>query len=531
MRACAFVGWLTTLLCGGLLVDHARAQRTMGYDELREHHTFDRTPPSSLSDALGGRAGEVLPGQWPPHLESNSFPAPPPSPYALPPLPQLDEELWVHGGSYLYRPEGDQLNWPDKEHSHYEYLRLPEDWVAPEPVTLFADFLGADPIRHYPRLKWPYGYSWEPRFVAAGSYEVFGVAFEQDRQDFGAFGHQLVLDLDLRLTGTEKFHVQFRPFGEDGSGGSYLQFGDPDDFIDNSTLEPQRYWFEGEFHSMFSEVVDPFAPLDFGITIGRVPYSLHNSLLMNDEFVGVILNKNTIYLGPLANLNINWFYGFSELDTFADSGSSVAGIHAAADHRGVFYELTYAMAFHDRDSDRDSHFAAVSRTKMYGRTNIAARALFKWGDESGRGSGELFVLEANRIRHLDHEWHGVKHYTLFCNAFAASDGWNGLGGGNFNRLRTAFEVDPLVRLAANAVNRDTVGVAFGAQIFRHHDDESFVPEVAFEAPGGEAVFGVGMRYLRKTSQRSFLDVLGSWNFSNAAQFERRGVFLSHIMLF
>lgn len=31
------------------------------------------------------------------------------------PLPPLEEELWLHGGSYLYAPEGDRLNWPSPE--------------------------------------------------------------------------------------------------------------------------------------------------------------------------------------------------------------------------------------------------------------------------------------------------------------------------------------------------------------------------------------------------------------------------------
>lgn len=497
-----------------------------------------RVPQNSAVDdtataALGGRGGRLLSGQWPANLQSNSFPALPPAPdqHAQPPLPDLHDELWHHGGSYIYRPEGDQLNWPDKENSHYEYKRLPEDWIAPEPFTLFADFLGADPIADYPRLKWPFGYGWEPRFVAAGSYQVFGTAFEQGNQDNNVFGHQLIVDLDLRLTGTEKFHVQFRPFGEDGSGGSYLRFGDPDDFIDNSTLEPQRYWFEGEFHSLFSDVIDPFAPLDLGISVGRMPFALHNSLLMNDEFVGVILNKNTLFLAGLNNLNLQWFYGFSEVDAFVDGGSQLAGIHAAADRRGTFYEATYAYARHDFDSSRDSHFAAISRTKLYGRNNVSARALFKWGDQSGIGSGELLTLEANRIYHVEHNRLGVDHFTLFSNAFVASQGWNGLGGGNLNRLRTAFEVDPLVRIATGAVNRDTFGVTLGAQIFRKHEDESFVPELAFEAPGGEAVFGIGMRYLRKTSSRSFLDVLGTWNFSSDPALDRRGGFMSHAILF
>ncbi|MEO2009285.1 MAG: hypothetical protein ABGX22_11470 [Pirellulaceae bacterium] len=484
------------------------------------------------SDALQG-GGAISPAQWPAHLQSGSFPVLPPDPYQdeLEPLPDLDEELWNHGGSYLYRPEGEQLNWPDKAEAHYKYLRLPSDWIAPEPWTMFADFLGPDAVKDYPRLRWPHGYSWEPRLVGYGSYEVFATAFEQGGNDVIACGHQLVADLDLRLTGTERFHVQFRPFGEENTGGSYVRIDNPTVFVNNSTIAPQRYWFEGELHSIFSGFVDPFSPLDIGLTVGRFPFALHNTLLMNDEIVGVVLSKNTIYLGPLNNLNMRLFYGFNEVDAFDGAGAQLIGLHASADHRGVFYESTYAFASHDSDSGRNSHFAAISRTKLYGRNNISARAFLKWGDQSGRGGGELFTLEANRVYHLHRPVCDVRHFLLFANAFVASEGWTSLGGGNFNRVRTAFEVNPLVRIAAGVASRDTVGLAVGAQIFRRFDDESFVPEIAIEFPGGEPVFGIGLRYLRKTSERTFFDVLGTANISGDPQFDRLGLFLSHVTLF
>ncbi|MEZ6069030.1 MAG: hypothetical protein R3C10_01910 [Pirellulales bacterium] len=180
------------------------------------------------------------------------------------PLPNLADELYEHGGSYLYCPEGDRLGWPARGESHYEYLRLPEWWQKPRPLTAFAEFLGADPIKQYPRLKWfgPGGDSWEPRLVGYGGYQMFAFAFEANHQRSDAIGHQLLLDLDLRLTGTERFHVQFRPIGKGNTGGSYYQFNDPAHYVDNSTGEPDRYWFEGELYSMLSSYLDPFAVRD-----------------------------------------------------------------------------------------------------------------------------------------------------------------------------------------------------------------------------------------------------------------------------
>ena len=464
------------------------------------------------------------------------YPALPPDPYEEEhePLPPIGDELWNHGGSYLYQPEGDRLNWPGKhEGTHYYRLRLPEDWQQPKPVTLFTDFLGADPIFVYPKLKWPgkRGYAWEPRFVGYGGYSLFGLAFEEDGQRNDAVGHQLLLDFDLQLTGTERFHVQYRPIGRENTGGSFYRFSDPDGYIDNSTGTPDRYWVEFELASVLGGFVDPFHAWDFNCVAGKFPFALHNQMLMNDEVLGFVISKNTIFAGPLSNLNVQVLYAPTDVDAFAAADAALYAVHVSADHRGTFWEATYAFVGHENDSSRDTHYAALSRTKFFGPVSLAARALFKVGDEGGRGSGQLIVLETNWTRKFHGQPCGVEHGVFYCNAFGASDGWNPISGGNFNRLSTSFEVNPLVRIAAGQSLEETYGVSAGVQLFRHHDDESFVPEVAFQSAAGTPVWGVGLRYLRKTGPRTFVEVLGVANFSDDSQFEREGIFTAYNILF
>jgi len=182
------------------------------------------------------------------------FPALPPDPNAddLSALPPWEHELWNHGGSYLYTPEGDRLHWPEETTSaHIEVLRLPETWQEPRPVTAFSEFLGTGPPVGT-HLKWfgDQGYMWDVRFVGSGSYELFGFVLEENSQRQDAIGHQLTLDLDLRLTGPERFHVQFRPLGEGNSGGSFYQFRNPEGYVDHAHAEPDRFWFEGELQSI-----------------------------------------------------------------------------------------------------------------------------------------------------------------------------------------------------------------------------------------------------------------------------------------
>ena len=470
-------------------------------------------------------------------LPAPTFPDPPPPPGdegepedALPPL---DEELWLHGGSYLYTPEGDRLNWP--ECGHYQVLRLPECWQKPRPLTAFADFVGPDPIRPWPGAQWfgHHGYQWEPRFVGYGSYELFGIAFEQDGQRRDLVGHQLIAELDLQLTGTERVHVQFRPLGEDNTGGSYYQANSPSGYVDNSTGLPQRYWVEGELASVLGNWINPFAVRDYHVTLGKVPFALHNALLINDETLGVIVNKNTLMPGPLSNLNVALFAMPDDVDAFDDGAADLYGVHVTADYRGALAEASYARLMHAHDSGRDADFAAFSYTRFFGTTSLAGRVLLKWGDSSGRGDGQLYVLESNHTRVFTGELAhaaGIEYGVFYANAFRSTTGWNSISGGNFNRLRSAFAVDPLVTISANPPG-DNYGVGLGVQLFRHHEDESIIPEVAFEHPVGAAAWGIGLRYLRKTGCRTYLEVLGVRTWSDDERFEREGVFASHFFVF
>ncbi|MEO8494940.1 MAG: hypothetical protein ABI614_07710 [Planctomycetota bacterium] len=503
--------------------------------ELRAQWRLPSTS-SSTQAVLARQALDVQPEQIPAPREPfaspsrSDFPALPPDPYAAErdPLPPLDTELWNHGGSYLYAPEGDHLNWPPPgSDDQYQRLRLPEDWVEPKPLTAFSEYLGSDPI--FPRGKWfgENAYAWDVRFVGHGGYSLFGFALEENNRRQDVIGNQLRLDLDLQLTGTERFHVQFRPFGEKNSGGSYYQFSNPQGYVDNSSPEPQRYWFEGELHSIFGAYLDPFAVMDYNIVAGKFPFALHNSLLMNDEILGVVLSKNTIYLGQLSNLNVQLIYGANDVDAYANADGTLYGVHAQADHRGAFYEATYAFVDHDFDPTRDSHFAALSGTKFFGPASFAARALFKFGDEGGIGSGQLFTLESNRQLLFDNSPVGIEEAVAYCNAFYKTAGWNSISGGNLNRLRTAFETNPLVRIAVGSLPVQNVGVALGIQLFRNHQDESFIPEIAFESPGGAAVTGFGLRYLRKTGSRSAFEALATFTLSDDPRFQREGVFTSY----
>ncbi|MBM82251.1 MAG: hypothetical protein CMJ78_16925 [Planctomycetaceae bacterium] len=452
-------------------------------------------------------------------------------------LPPLEQELEEHGGAHLYAPEGDYF------HQHLEGsvghgapLRVPEDFPNPQPITAFQEFLGSDPIHPNPGWKWfgENGFQWEPRFVAAGSYELFGIAFEEgnDRQDL--IGHQMLLDLDFRITGTERAHVQFRPLGRRNTGGSFIQLSEPQIYDDNSTFIPDRWWIEGELYSVFSDWIDdPTKVRDYHFVAGKFPLSLHNSLLINDDITGITVSKNTFIRGELSNVNTQVFYAFDDVDAFPDVASDLFGAHMNVDIRHWFLEMTYANVTHSRSDAHDAQYAAFSATQFFGPFTFAGRGLWKWEDFGGTGDGELYVFESNLTRTFRGELSeslGLEYGVFYLNAFKSTSGWNSISGGNFDRLRAAFEVDPLVMISRSQNPADRIGVSAGVQLFRHNADESIIPEVTYEEPNDESSWGIGLRYLKKISPRTYLEFRGIRTWSDNEAIEREGVFLSTFFL-
>ena len=447
----------------------------------------------------------------------------------------LDEELWKHGGSHMYVPGGHlgEIQIGDKNKKLPSLL--PVDWQAPRPLTYFADFLGADQVEPEPHFYWSgkEGYQSDLRFVGYGSYQVQGFVLSEGSQEQNALGHQLLLELDLRITGTERVHVQFRPLGDGNSGGSFYQFNQSDTYVNNGTGEPQRYWIEGEIHSLFGPYLDPFAPNDIHLTAGKFPLALHNNLLLNDEIIGVAVTKNNLYVGANSNANLLFFLGINDIEAYTDSEARMYGAHIAMDKSHGFTEATYTFLEHTSNSHRSSHYLALSHTTPWGLSNLAFRSIFKFGDEQihgGLGNGQLFVIESNRDFLLEAEPLCIHHVVAYANLFWANDGWSPISGGNFNRLRSTFETNPLVRISSGRPT-ENVGLSIGGQFFRNHDDESISPEFSLEFPEGDLTYGVALRYQKKTGPRSFFEVAGVWNESNNSLYRRKGLFLSQTIIF
>lgn len=445
-----------------------------------------------------------------------------------PELPPLDLELDYHGGSYLYEP-------------FYDNTRLlPPGYSKPRPLTAFQEFLGADMIAPPPNGD-GFDFAHEPRFVGYGSYSLIGIGFDGNnpnlpppRQRLTGIGHQLIVELDYRWTGTERVHVQFRPLGRENTGGSLLLLDGPVDYDDNSTLIPQRYWIEGELFSLIGNAgSSETKPRDYHFTVGKFPFLLHNALLINDELVGAVVNKNTLIIPPLSNMNVQLFSLYDDGEAFNVPQANFVGTHVSADYRHLFIELTLAGSF-SKSTSRQAAYAAASVTRFWGPFTFAGRALGRFSDQGPNQQGGLFVLESNWTREFSHDFRdktGWDYAVTYANLFYSNAGWQSMTGGNFNRLRSAFAVNPLVTLSQSPNPAEQYGVALGTQLFRNHEDTSFTPEVAFEEISGTPRGGIGGTYLTQLGRRTFLNLQGVSVWSNNTNLRQLGVFSSVIFVF
>lgn len=452
-------------------------------------------------------------------------------------LPPLEVELHQHGGSFLYEPLDVSASLYRPAGVHSPVLRLPADWQTPQPLSFPEDFLGSHLIAWDRAQSWfgENGAQWEPRFVAYGSYELFGSVLENAGRRRDGIGHQLIVDLDLALTGTERFHVQFRPLGGKNSGGSFLSFSEPTGYDDNADGVPQRWWFEGELQSLLGGLIDdPTQQWDVNVTLGKFPLALQNFLLMNDEVTGVILSKNNLLIAPFSNINVQMFYLLDDVDAFNRRSTEVVGLEVTADYRLAFLEATYLHTFDASQRDVDADYFALAGTQFFGPITLAGRVLLKTGNSAGSGDGQLYVIESNFTRRASPEVEertGIELAVAYVNLFKATSGWSPVAGGNFDRLRNAFALNPLLQIAGGRAPTDTTGGALGVQLFRHHEDESIIPEVALEDVAGDSVWGAGLQYERKLSPRVYFNLRGLKTWSDNRSFVRAGVFVSTFLIF
>ncbi len=341
------------------------------------------------------------------------------------------------------------------------------------------------------------------------------VAYNQNAgKDIAQIATRLNLDVDFKITGTERIHAFFTPLqknnqftrfefgGSDGDGKFNLEL-DP---------EPQTLFFEGDFGSLYSGFSGQEATFDLPFTFGLFPLFLQNGIWANDAILGGAVTlpaQNSTALG-LANFDITLFAAFNDVDNAGiigvdgddNNNSNLFGATAFIDAYGGYTEAGYGL-IDGRDDQAGllTHFLTGAYTRRYSNTiSNSTRVFANFGeDPQGDDDGLAIISENSLITGLPST---LLPYANFFVGFGNPQPLvDGNGAGILKNVGINFETDALTgypKLDDSGSN--AWGGAIGMQ-YLFDLDEQLVFELAMVQPfeddgiGAEdAQYGFGVRY-------------------------------------
>ena len=181
-----------------------------------------------------------------------------------------------------------------------------------------------------------------PGLAVYGDWRTAVAYNNNNGKDIAQIATRLNIDVDLKITGTERIHAFFTPI-QDNNVYTRFEFGGGDGdklFNDEFDPEPQTLFFEGDFGSLYSGFSGKEASFDLPFTVGLFPLFLQNGIWANDAILGGAVTlpaKNSAALG-LANFDITFFAAFDNVD-------NAGNISAAADNKLLYGVTAFVDAF------------------------------------------------------------------------------------------------------------------------------------------------------------------------------------------
>ena len=157
-----------------------------------------------------------------------------------------------------------------------------------------------------------------PGLAVYGDWRTAVAYNDNAGEDIAQVATRLNIDIDLKLTGTERIHAFFTPLQDDAKFTRWEFAGGAADkeFTLEDDLEPQTLYFEGDFGSIYAGLTGEYAGFDLPFTVGLYPLFLQNGIWANDAILGGALTlpaKNSALL-KLSNFDITFFAAFEDID-------------------------------------------------------------------------------------------------------------------------------------------------------------------------------------------------------------------------
>lgn len=396
-------------------------------------------------------------------------------------------------------------------------LELGEDFLSPGP---FGD-----------GFTLPTGATWRPALWVYGTFRSGVQSFETGAPPGtpsatnSEWANRLDLVANLRLTGTERVVVEYRPFGL--GGGLGYQFGDNvagDRWEADLQEELQSLFFEGDFGELFPNLDDDeTAALDYGFSVGRQTVSFQEGLVVGDNLDAVGITRNSLRPAGTSNLRITGLYAWNQVHrrNVEDESAQIVGLFNQADFPGSTVSLDVVYTFADDVTGDALHAGASAVQRLWIGDRIFNTAFRVAGSlvtddpvASGPGSGGRLVPATGEGLLLMSEvsWTPHGEYGLwYVNGFWAAGDYTPAArevGGPLGPVGILFASPGLGRFgsALSPVASDAVGGAVGRQLLFADGRRQLVLEAAGrkETDAGGGSVGAAVRFQQAIGRRLVL---------------------------
>jgi len=251
-----------------------------------------------------------------------------------------------------------------------------------------------------------------PQLLIYGDFRTALAYNDNGAIEKGIFATRLNLDVDFKLTGTERFHLFVTPLNRANQftrvefAGNKLHSGVQ---LDG---DPQALFFEGDLARIYAGLTDQENLLDIPFTFGLIPLLFQNGVWLNDAFTGfafTIPARNSPHFG-ISNADITFFAAFDQVTTGAipnDHSADVFGIATFVEARGGYFEFDYGYTLGRKDfSDLSYHnFSAAFTRRYFDTVSNSVRVIYNFGQEPDAGhrrtaDGVLLLIENSLVSHL-----------------------------------------------------------------------------------------------------------------------------------
>ena len=344
--------------------------------------------------------------------------------------------------------------------------------------------------------------------------------------EVGRVATRLNLDVDLKLTSTERIHAFLRPLDQAGNFTRFDFSADDEDqgeLVADGNLE--TLFFEGDLGSIATGLSDEYSDFDLPFALGLMPLLFQNGVWLEDAFIGAAFTipaRNSKAL-DISNMDFTFFAGFDKVTSpaitdgngeQADHNVDIYGAATFVEANQGYWEVGYAHLDGRNNLDEfDFHNLTLAHSRRFGAfMSNSARVIWSFGQNRENNAqqtadGVIVLLENSLITSKP------STYIPYFNFFAGFDRPQSAARDNGGILKNTginFETDGVTGYPKlDDTGHDTFGGAVGIN-YLFGLDRQIVAEVAgFKIRGDENEtgrtaagdqLGIGLRYQQPISK-------------------------------